>query len=105
MSTIIDGGRSIMSDTASKMPARIWAGGDIPLRHWSEHKPRHRDDPIDTAYIRADIVEAMAGALKLISDGRPENPIGDPWSFYDDLVQIASDALSTYREASNDHVA
>lgn len=89
-----------MSDTASKMPARIWAG---PRTGWTADRTALFEK--DTVYIRVDIVEAMAEALKLISDGRPENPIGDPWSFYDDLVQIASDALTSYREATNDHVA
>lgn len=88
-----------MSDTTSKMPARIWAWGGT-ASGWTADRTALFEK--DTVYIRADIVEAMAGALKLISDGRPENPIGDPWSFYDDLVQIASDALTSYREATND---
>lgn len=32
-------------------------------------------------------------ALKAIAAGRPENPIGDPWAFYDDLVNLAKEAL------------
>lgn len=93
---------------ASKMPARIWAGGDIPLRRWSEHKPRHRDDPIDTAYIRADIVEAMAEALAgLVEVNENHNKsiskvIGSPVGWKDDYLDAARSALTAYREASND---
>lgn len=32
-------------------------------------------------------------ALDLIAEGRPDNPIGDPWAFYDDLVTVARRAL------------
>lgn len=89
-----------MRDT-SNMPARIWAGGDIPLRHWSEHKPRHRDDPIDTAYIRADIVEAMAGALDKAEHLYSIGLLNAPDGLANEVAALRRTALNSYREASN----
>lgn len=77
----------------SKMPARIWAWGGT-ASGWS---PRKFINEIRAReYIRADIVEALAEALKEARDalnGAP-NTIGLH-------IQIDS-ALTSYREASND---
>lgn len=74
----------------SKMPARIW------LINGHVYSPTRRDESVPgIVYIRADIVEAMAEALKEARDalnGAP-NTIGLH-------IQIDS-ALNSYREASN----
>ena len=100
MSTTNDGG-PIMPDTASKMPARIWADLNSPA--WSRSL-----DPVsgfDSAmpYYRADIVERMAEALEaaaarfnLMSGIGPANGV-DPKVGYREAMQ----ALNSYREASN----
>lgn len=76
--------------STSNMPARIWADLNSPV--WSSSL-----DPVsgfDSAmpYIRADIVERMAEALADISTNSHH-----PWS-----VRVASAALTSYHEASND---
>lgn len=78
-----------MRDTASKMPARIWAtDAREGLQMWSDEKwPIYSN----TEYRRADIVERMAEALADISTNSHH-----PWS-----ARIASSALTSYREASN----
>lgn len=92
-----------MPDTASKMPARIWATCNgmstrLPDGHrqfiggWSEDKSRAGAE----AYYRTDIVEAMAEALGEARDalnGAP-NTVG--------LHNQIDSALNSYREASND---
>lgn len=75
--------------STSNMPARIWAWGGT-ASGWT---PRKFIDGIPAReYVRADIVEAMAGALADISTNSHH-----PWS-----ARIASAALTSYREASND---
>lgn len=83
-----------MRDTASNMPARICVdevGGDFPA-----------------AYIRADIVEAMAEALR---DARDALRGADAWIAHTSgtqnkgrtsAISAVSAALTSYREASND---
>ena len=74
----------------SKMPARINVGLHTG---WSADETARMKG--DTAYIRADIVERMAGALKEARDalnGAP-NTIG--------LHSQIDTALTSYREASN----
>ncbi|PWJ81532.1 hypothetical protein C7441_11064 [Pseudaminobacter salicylatoxidans] len=39
-------------------------------------------------------VKKLEAALANIAEGRPENPAGDPWSFYDDLVSVARSTLA-----------
>ncbi len=79
----------------SKMPARIWATQGTPCGFYSPLGPDDSDDPVRHAYIRADLVERMAEALKEARDalnGAP-NTIG--------LHSQIDTALTSYREASN----
>lgn len=44
------------------------------------------------------LCEGMAGKLRMIGEGKPENPCGDPWAFYMDLVVLAREALTDYEK-------
>lgn len=44
------------------------------------------------------LCEGMAGKLRMIGEGKPENPCGDPWAFYNDLVVLAREALTDYEK-------
>ena len=102
-----------MSDTASKMPARIWATCNgmstrLPDGHrqfiggWSEDKDRPRAE----AFIRADIVKRMAEALEMarmrivylggFCHSRHER------ANEKEIFPAIDSALNSYREASND---
>lgn len=39
-------------------------------------------------------IDRLREALTEIGEGRPPNPVGDPWSFYDDLAAFARRALT-----------
>lgn len=55
---------------------------------------------ISTALAARDAeIERLQEALTEIGEGRPDNPVGDPWSFYDDLVAFARRA----RTAGGEH--
>lgn len=71
--------------STNNRPAKIWIQSDDSV--WAG--PMW---PTDIAYIRADIVERMAEALADISTNSHH-----PWS-----ARIATVALTSYREASND---
>lgn len=98
MSTISDGGRQIMPDTASKMPARIWAENTPDYGAWFDH----RRDVDDVRYIRSDIVERLVEALgDLVQrfdtfDGQPFiNPPDSLWA-------MVRSTLAAYRESISD---
>lgn len=92
-----------MPDTASKMPARIWAG---PRTGWTADRTALFEK--DTVYIRADLFEMLAGAaskfVAVCCDKRGEwNGMSfiDPGALMDSFVDVR-DALTSYREATND---
>lgn len=96
MSTTNDGG-PIMSDTASKMPARIWAENTPDYGVWFDY----RKDVDDVRYIRADIVERMAEA---VSETIAKFDACDRISVRNTPLGIVNlrRALNSYRGASND---
>lgn len=95
-----------MSDTASKMPARIWCD-EVDAALCAVPSQRKRG----TAYYRADIFERLAKALKecqlaLAALTAPEaiktTTIAVAWANCVAAEAEARSALKSYREASND---
>ena len=44
------------------------------------------------------LCEGMEGKMRMIAEGKPENPCGDPWAFYNDLVALAREALAAFEK-------
>lgn len=67
----------------------------------TEEPSGHKRKIMKLAIARIEALEAenarLREALDSIGEGRPENPVGDPWAFYDDLVSVARRA----REGGN----
>lgn len=98
-----------MPDTASKVPARIRVAQDAD-GFWTCREAISGSPE----YVRADIVERMAKALKecqsaLAALTAPEviktTTIAVAWANCVAAEAEARTALNSYREASNDHVA
>lgn len=105
-----------MPDTASKMPARIWTGPELvaATHTWGAHE-YSEGGKASVAYIRADIAEQMAEALRPFADYLGEvkidlNSKGEPlpddqgvgWIYLTvGDFRRARDAILKARQASN----
>ena len=74
------------------------------LKVWDDHPSNEELGPMAAALIQSQAAELAEvkrklavtdKALAAIAEGKPENPVGDPWAFYEDLVAVARRARET----------